>query len=73
MSTAPGEGPSNGHGDSPRATPAAAAWRDAREKLPEAIGVLTAAARLARPRLQRTDDGDWIDDLMGGHRPGRLG
>ncbi|MDQ0779812.1 hypothetical protein QF026_008278 [Streptomyces aurantiacus] len=26
---------------------------------------MTAAARLARPRLQRTDDGDWIDDLMG--------
>ncbi|MER7694897.1 hypothetical protein [Streptomyces sp. NPDC097610] len=61
-STTPGEGPSNGHGDSPRATPAADAYR---EKLLEASGVLTAAARLVRPRLQRTDDGDWIDDLMG--------
>lgn len=38
-------------------------WRTAYdEQLAAAIGALTAAARLPRPRLKRQDDGSWIED-----------
>lgn len=50
-------------GQSPEPVTPTEAWRRAYgEKLQEAIAALTDAARLARPRLQRTEDGQWVDD-----------
>jgi hypothetical protein len=58
MTTTSGNNPS-------RPTPVSDAWRESYQAhLREAIRVLTEAARLRRPRLIRTDDGDFIDDLM---------
>lgn len=58
------ENPTNDSGARPQ--PVMDEWRAAyQQKLAEAIAVLTDAARLEWPQIQLTDDGDWIDSLMG--------
>lgn len=52
------------HGDTPMPSTITQAWRAAyREKLNEAIAVLTDGARLGRPRLQHDDTAELVEDL----------